>query len=157
MIKKLPTETFNEIYRQVPRLCVEVIIDTPQGIILTKRLVPACVGMWHIPGGTVYHGEKLEEAVSRVADDELGVNINIKDMIGVIQYPKLCEKESSHAVGIAFLCELKPEGQKFRGSFQAEEIKAFKTIPDNTVPEQKRFLERLDNKINNQTGFITTI
>ena len=140
-MKKLPTEVFEEIYRQVPRLCVEVIIDTSQGIILTKRLIPPC-NMWHVPGGTVYFGEKLEEAVNRIADDELGVKINIKNMMGIIEYPKLCEKHSIHAVGIAFLCELKPEGQKFRGSFQAEEIKTFKTIPDNTVPEQKRFLEK---------------
>lgn len=145
-IKKLPIKVFEEIYRQVPRLCVEVIIDTPKGIILAKRLVPACTGMWHIPGGTVYHGERLEEAVHRIADDELGVEINIKNMIGVIEYPRICEKKSSHAIGIAFLCKLKSEEQEFRGSFQAREIKAFKTIPDNTVPEQKTFLDRLDKE-----------
>lgn len=141
MTKKLPKEIFDNIYRKVPRLCIEVVLNTSRGIILTKRLVPACVGMWHIPGGTVCHGEKLEEAVYRVADDELGVNIDIKKMIGIIQYTKLCENKSGHAVGIAFLCELKSEGQKFRGSFQAEEIEAFKIIPDNTIPEQKIFLE----------------
>lgn len=145
-IKKLPTKIFEEIYRQVPRLCIEVIIDTSKGIILTKRLVPACTGMWHIPGGTVYHGERLEEAVHRIADVELGVEIDIKNMIGVIEYPRICEKKSSHTIGIAFLCELKSEEQEFRGSFQAREIKAFKTIPDNTVPEQKTFLDRLDKK-----------
>ena len=143
MVTKLSEKVFNEIYRQVPRLCVEVIIDTSQGIILTKRLIPACAGMWHIPGGTVYRGEKLGEAVHRIAEDELGVKINIKNMIGVIEYPRTCEKKFRHAVGVAFLCELKIEGQKFRGSFQAEEIKAFKIIPDNTVPEQKTFLENM--------------
>lgn len=145
-IKKLPTKVFEEIYRQVPRLCVEVVIDTPKGIILTKRLIPACAGMWHIPGGTVYHGEKLKEAVHRIADDELGVEINIKNMIGVIEYPRICEKKYSHAIGIAFLCELKSEDQKFRGSFQGEEIETFKLIPDDTVPEQKIFLDRLDRE-----------
>lgn len=146
MIKKLPEETFKEIYRQVPRLCVEVVIDTPYGIILTKRLVPACAGMRHIPEGTVYHGEKLEDAVSRIAGDELGVSMNTKSIIGIIEYPSLYEKKSSHAVGIAFLCEVKPEIQKFRGGFQAEEIDALKIIPGNTVPEQKTFLEKLDAK-----------
>ena len=99
--------------------------------------------MWHIPGGTVYRGEKLEEAVHRIADGELGVKVNIKNMIGVIEYPRTCEKKLRHAVWVAFLCELKPEGQKFRGSFQAEEIEAFKIIPDNTVQEQKAFLESM--------------
>ncbi len=144
MTKKLPKELFDEVYEQVPRLCVEVIIDTSEGIILTKRLISPCVGMWHIPGGTVYLGEKLEDTVNRVADDELGIQVNIKNMIGIIEYIRLYEKNFGHAIGIAFLCELKSEEQKFRGSFQAEEIKAFKTIPDNTVPEQKIFLEKLE-------------
>lgn len=143
MIKKLPEKVFNEIYRQVPRLCAEVVIYTPNGVVLTKRLIPACAGMWHIPGGTVYLGEKLEEAVHRIAEDELGVKVNIKNMIGVIEYPKTCEETFRHAVGVAFLCELKPEEQNFRGSFQAEEIETFKIIPNNTVPEQKVFLESI--------------
>lgn len=144
MIKKLPKELYDEIYGQFPRLCVEVIINTSEGIILTKRLIPPCVGMWHIPGGTVYHGERLEDAVSRVAYDELGIPVNIKNMIGIIEYIRLYEENFGHAIGVAFLCELKSEEQKFRGSFQAEEIKVFKTIPDDTVPEQKIFLEKLE-------------
>lgn len=143
MIQKLPKEIFDEIYRQVPRLCVEIIIDTPQGIVLTKRLILPCAGMWHIPGGTVHIGEKLEEAVHRVANDEVGVKVDIIGTIGIIEYVGLCEDDSFHAVGVAFLCELKSEEQEFRGSFQAEEIETFKIIPENTIPEQKRFLERL--------------
>ena len=85
-IKKLTKEEFDKIYSRVPRVCIEAILDTPQGIILTKRLTPPCVGMWHFPGGTIYFGEKLEEAACRIADDELGVEINIKSMIGVIDY-----------------------------------------------------------------------
>lgn len=138
MIKKLPKEIFDEIYRQVPRLCVEVIIDTPKGIVLTKRLIPPCVDMWHFPGGTVYMGEKLEEAVSRVANEEIGADVKIKNMIGIIEYPELF----NYAIGVAFLCQLKSEKQEFKGSFQAEEIRAFKTIPDNMILEQKRFLDQ---------------
>lgn len=162
--KKLPKEIFDEIYRQVPRLCVEVIINTPNGIVLTKRLIPPCIGMWHFPGGTVFMGEKLEEAVNRVADEELGINLEKekkkKKMIGIIEYSELFNS----VIGIAFLCELKEqkgrekeeqkgrekEGeQRFRGSFQAEEIKTFHIdeIPENMIPEQKEFLEKLVVKL----------
>lgn len=152
-IKKLPKAIFDEIYRQVPRLCVEVIIsikdENSRGIVLTKRLIPPCIGMWHFPGGTVYIGEKLEEAVNRVADEELGINLEKekkkKKMIGIIEYPGLF----NYSVGIAFLCELISDDgnngeQKFRGSFQAEEIKTFHIdeIPENMIPEQKEFLEK---------------
>ncbi len=80
---------------------------------------------------------------NRVAYDELGVYINTKNMIGIIEYMGLCENDSIRAIGIAFLCESRPEEQEFRGSFQTEEIETFKMIPDNTIPEQKRFLEKL--------------
>ena len=143
-IKKLPKNVFEEIYQHVPRLCIEVIIDTPQGIILTKRLISPWEGMWHIPGGTIYLGEKIDEALNRIADDEIGVKINIKNMIGIIEYLGQHEKGFAHSVGIAFLCELKQgEQQKLRGSFQGEEIEMFKTIPDSTIPEQKTFLDGL--------------
>ena len=143
-IKKLSKEEFDKIYQRVPRVCVEAIVNTSQGIILTKRLIPPCVGMWHIPGGTVYFGEKLEDAVNRIADDELGIDVDIKKMVGIIEYPKkLCETHI-HAIGIAFLCEPKSKELKFRGSFQGEEIDAFKIIPDNTVSAQKRFLDKLE-------------
>lgn len=138
MIKKLPKEIFDEIYRQVPRLCVEVIVETLSGIVLTKRLIPPCIGMWHFPGGTVYMGEKFEEAVSRVANEEIGTDVKVKNMIGIIEYPELF----NYAIGVAFLCQLKSEKQEFKGSFQAEEIRVFKTIPGDMILEQKRFLEQ---------------
>ena len=81
--------------------------------------------------------EKLEEAVSRVANEEISADVKVKNMIGIIEYPELF----NYAIGVAFLCQLKSEKQEFKGSFQAEEIRAFKTIPDNMILEQKRFLD----------------
>lgn len=141
MPEKISTELFNKIYQHVPRACAEIIVDTSQGVILTKRLIPPCIGMWHIPGGTVRLGEKLEDAAIRIAEEELGVQIYVENMAGIIEYIGSCGNSPGHAIGIIFLCRLKSKEQKFRGSFQAEEIKPFKTIPDNTVLEQKIFLE----------------
>lgn len=141
--KRLPKEEFDKIYRCVPRTCAEIVVDTPQGIVMTKRLIHPYIGMWHIPGGTIYIGEKFEDAVNRVAADELGIDVYIKKMIGVIEYPKMYEDRPGHGIGIVFLCEPKSKEQKFRCSYQGEEINIFKTIPDNTVPEQKIFLDKL--------------
>lgn len=148
-IKRLSEEEFDKIYQRVPRACVDIIVNTSQGIIMTKRLISPCKDMWHIPGGTIYLGEKLEEAVYRVANDELGIGVKIKNMAGIIQYTKLCES-SKHSIGIAFLCEPNPKKQKIRGSYQGEEIGTFKIIPENTVPEQKIFLEKLKLNIDSK-------
>lgn len=141
MTKRLSKELFDEIYSKVPRLCVEVLINTEEGFILSKRLIPPCINMWHIPGGTVYFGEKLYEAAHRIADNELGVKINILGIIGIANYLEIYEG-IGHAIGTIFLCEL-DGNKKFRGSYQGEEINVFDVdnIPDNTIPEHKKFLE----------------
>lgn len=133
--KRLPEKEFKYIYSKVPRLCVEVIIQTKKGVILSKRDIPPYKGWWHIPGGTVMFGETLEEAVKRIALDELGLNVEIKKMLGVIEYPKL---EGNHAVGVAFSNKI--ISGNLSGSYQAKEVETFMDIPKKTIPEQKEFL-----------------
>jgi hypothetical protein len=49
----LPKDEYRAIYRRVPRLCVEIVIWTPeQGVLLTRREILPNVGAWHIPDGT---------------------------------------------------------------------------------------------------------
>jgi len=62
---ELPHSEFEEIYSKVPRLTVEVVVQSPLGILLTKRASGPCSGLWHIPGGTVRFGEPIRAAVSR--------------------------------------------------------------------------------------------
>jgi ADP-ribose pyrophosphatase YjhB (NUDIX family) len=137
----LPRETFDAIYGQVPRLTVEVIIRTPQGIILTKRSMEPCKGQWHIPGGTVQFGEPLTEAVKRIAQQELGVTVEPDKMLGYIEYPDmLAAGYKGWPVGIAF--EASIVSGTLRGSDQGEEIGHFDAIPPSTISEQARFLRK---------------
>lgn len=134
--KKLPKEEFDYIYSKVPRLCVEVIIQTDQGVILTKREITPYKGMWHFPGGTIFKGEKTEDAVKRVALDELGIKVKIKRFLGIVEY--LAMDDGKHCVGIAYLID-KFSG-KLRGSYQGQEFNFFKKLPPELITEQKRFL-----------------
>lgn len=138
----LSKEDFDKIYSRVPRACVDVLIDTGSGdYVLTKRLIEPCVGMWHIPGGTVYFRENLKDAVYRVAKDELGVAVRIERIVKVLEY-----MYDGHAISTVFLCKLEEGGQIFKGSYQAEEIKIFnvKNLPDNTIVEHKNLIKELE-------------
>ena len=53
MAKKISTKLFYKIYSLVPRLCVDIIVKDKRGVVLSKRDIPPCKGMWHIPGGTI--------------------------------------------------------------------------------------------------------
>lgn len=122
--KKIPKEDFDYIYSKVPRLCVDLIVLIKQGIVLTKRLIPPYKGMWHIPGGTVLYGETLEEAVNRVADEELGVKVIIEKNLGFVEY--INYPGNGHVITTEY--QVKALSDKMRGSFQGMEIKVFKKL-----------------------------
>src|SRR5436305_1013854 len=84
----LPKEEYDAIYSRVPRLSVEVLVlDPARGVILALRDIPPFEGAWHIPGGTVLFGEPVTEAVRRVAQRELGVEVTADELLGYIEYP----------------------------------------------------------------------
>lgn len=141
-MRPFTAEQFKSLYSQVPRLCVEVVVRTPTGIVLTKRSIEPWKGAWHIPGGTVFYQESLADAVHRIAQDELGVEVKIEKEIGSIEYPSEFEERSwGHSVGIAF--EASIVSGTLRGSEQGEEVAVFKTLPENLIAEQKQFLQRI--------------
>lgn len=136
--KKLPLEEFQYIYSKVPRLCVDVVLKTEEGILFSKRDIPPAQGMWHLPGGTVYFGETHEEAVKRVAKEEMGIEVKVIRCLGVIEYGM--KFSTGWSTAVAYLVE--QTGGEFSGSYQAKELKFFKDIPENTIPEPAKFLRK---------------
>ncbi len=137
----IPKVEFDSIFSRVPRLTVEVIIDSPHGIILSKRAIEPCIGQWHIPGGTVRFNESLEDAVKRVAKDELDVEVEVKKLLGYIEYPEILKTGyKGWPVGIAFKATILRGNPS--GGIQGEEIGYFKQTPENTIIEQAKFLDK---------------
>ncbi|MGZ4228024.1 MAG: NUDIX domain-containing protein [Solirubrobacteraceae bacterium] len=135
----LPKAEFDAIFSRVPRLCVEVVMCTPErGVLLMLRDIPPNVGAWHIPGGTVLFGERLTDAVRRVARDELGLDVSVGDLLGYIEYPSHYENGLDSPVGLAFatmptaaLVGDPPEGCAW-----------FESLPAGLYAEQAEFLAR---------------
>lgn len=138
MQRPLTTEEFRKIYSKVPRLCVEVVIKTDEGVVLTFRTKFGWENKWHIPGGTVFMGERLEDAVHRVALDEVGAKVKIKELLGYIHYPSE-EKERGFgwAVGVAFLCELDGEMKEIS---DGDKVGFFAKASNEIIDEQNTFL-----------------
>lgn len=135
----LPEEEFHAIYRRVPRLCVEVVtLSDDHRVLLMKRDIPPNVGAWHIPGGTVLFGEPIVEAVKRVARDEIGLDVEVGELLGYIEYPSHYENGLDSPVGLAFRTEL-PGGPAAQGQ-PAEGSEWFARLPDGLYAEQREFL-----------------
>lgn len=136
-IRKFPLWEFKDIYSKVPRLTVDVVLRTNEGIVLSKRDIPPAYGMWHIPGGTILYGETHADAVKRVAKEEMGLEVKISKFLGIIEYSK--NFSLGQTTSIVYL--IKVIDGKLSGSSQAKEIHFFKKLPKNIIPEQAKFLK----------------
>lgn len=140
MPKQLTSEDFEHIYKRVPRLCVDLVVKNEQGILLTLRNIPPSKGFWHLPGGTVLHGETLEKAAKRIAKTELGAEVEVEKQLGILEYFGR-STIFGHAVTVVFAVKLKSE--KIKLDTQASEFKFFRNIPEKTIKEPKEFLKSL--------------
>ena len=138
---------FKEIFSRVPRLCVDLVIRTPQGVILTLRTLPTWHNQWHFPGGTVHYKETIAHAARRVAKSEVGVEIVVLKTLGYMEFPSE-EKERGFgwSVSIALLCEI-TSGELLKKTAEASDMRAFRELPENTMAEHRSFLTEHWNEI----------
>ncbi|GAB4316071.1 MAG: hypothetical protein Kow00127_07400 [Bacteroidales bacterium] len=86
MSEKLPPAEFRKVYRLVPRLCVDLLIPSPAGYLLTRRDIDPGKGFWHFPGGTILMGESIYHAAQRIAQEEIGLTIDNAEFMGHLEY-----------------------------------------------------------------------
>lgn len=135
----LTQEEFDTIYSKVPRLTVEVIVKDKKGAIyLTKRAIEPCKGRWHLPGGTVRFGERLTEAVERIADRELGITVESMENVGYIEYPSHFNGEMDSPVGIVF--EVRRYSGNLKPNNEAQESGWFTELPKAMHADQDEYL-----------------
>ncbi|MCS7131654.1 MAG: NUDIX hydrolase [Hadesarchaea archaeon] len=113
------------LFKRHPLLVVDIIISTPKGVILIRRAREPYKGRWALPGGFVKYGERVEEAAVREAEEETGLKVRLKKLVGVYSEPN--RDPRGHLVSICFLAE------RMRGrlatSDEATEVRVFEKIP----------------------------
>lgn len=136
----LTLEEFESIYSRVARVCVDPIVRTPSGIILSLRKGNiGWNGQWHLPGGTIRYRERIEDALHRIMKDELGIAVAVEKLLGYIEcMSEEGERGFGYSVSFVILCDL-ISGTP-RADEDASEVKAFKELPENLIVEHKEFL-----------------
>lgn len=139
MSTKLSRAEFDLIYAKVPRLCIELVVKSEKGVLLTLRDIEPGKGFWHLPGGTVLFDESVDQTLERVAREELGLGIKSSKLLGLIDWWGSTTEVNRHTVSVAYLVEL--ENGEIKLNFQSSKYDFFKEIPKKTLVEQKKFLE----------------
>lgn len=86
---------------ETPKLMVDVVILSEEGVVLIRRASDPFEGQWALPGGFVEIGETAEQAAIREAEEETGLTVEIEKLIGVYSDPN--RDPRGHNVSVAFL------------------------------------------------------
>jgi 8-oxo-dGTP diphosphatase len=69
-----------------PKLVAGTIFEMNGGIVLIQRSIEPGYGRWTFPGGFVERGEVAEAAAEREALEEVGVEVEVMDIVGLYTY-----------------------------------------------------------------------
>jgi len=106
----VPAEVYAEFVARMPQVCVEVVVETDDGVLLTKRTSEPARGEWFWPGSRLYKGEALDDAARRIAREELGLDVGVVERFGVYAHcwETSAEGPSRHTVNVVF--RVRPRG-----------------------------------------------
>lgn len=109
-----------------------LIFDQNEQILLAHR---RDIDWWNLPGGGMEAGETVEEAMQREVWEETGLEVTVKQLIGV--YSKPLKQE----VVLTFRCL--PTGGQLTETEESRECRYFdpQQLPQNLLPKHRQRLE----------------
>jgi 8-oxo-dGTP diphosphatase len=97
----------NRRYPERPMVGVGAIILRDDQVLLVQRGKEPSYGKWSIPGGLVELGESLQEAVAREVREEVGLDVQVRDLVVALDRVILDQagRIEYHYILLDFLCE----------------------------------------------------
>ncbi len=89
---------------KAPALAVDAIVESGDEILLIKRRKEPFKGYYALPGGFVECGESCEKAVVREVEEETGIKVRVKELLGVYSEPT--RDPRGHVVSICYIAEV---------------------------------------------------
>jgi len=116
---------------------VDLLIVSPEGLVLVKRKLEPCRGQWAMPGGMVDEGETTEAAAIREAKEETGLDVKLLNIERVLSEPK--RDPRGRSISIVYRAE--PVGGELRADDDAEDAQYFRKAPDNIAFDHREVIE----------------
>jgi colanic acid biosynthesis protein WcaH len=139
-------EDWKTVVANVPIPSVDLVLVHDGGVVLGKRTNEPAKGEWFVPGGRVRKGERLAETVHRVAHEELGVDVTIRERLGA--YDHLYDTSdveavaSKHYVAHGFVVE--PQDDPIAADDQHGSLRVFYNRPENCHEHVASYLDEAD-------------
>ena len=82
-----PKEVFEQILKWAVIPTFDLVIEHGnKGVILVKRTVAPYQNQWALPGLRMFKGENIDDTLKRIAQQELGIEINIDNKQFLAQF-----------------------------------------------------------------------
>lgn len=128
---------------------VAAIIHHDGAYFATQRGYGEFEGMWEFPGGKIEPGESREDALKREIQEELGVDIYIKELLCTTEY----DYPTFHLTMHCYLCsvasgEIELQEHKSAQWLTAETLDTIEWLPadKDVIDKLKTFINETSNK-----------
>ena len=134
--KIISKKQYNSFRKYFPFSCADLILFENDSVLLTKRTQNPYKGTWHLPGTMIRKNEKINDAIKRAGDIELGLKVVIIQYVGFFESIDNFRHDISHGFIV------KTKKIQIRTDFQSSDYKFFKRLPKNTVPHHKIMIKK---------------
>ena len=101
---------FRGIIEKTPLVSLDLVVKNGERVLLGRRLNKPAKGYWFTIGGRIFKNEKLDETITRIARDELGVELHsMPRFIGVFEHlydDSIYEGVSTHYINLVYEVEI---------------------------------------------------
>ncbi|SFR66925.1 GDP-mannose mannosyl hydrolase [Halogeometricum limi] len=143
---RLSDDDWKTVVEHVPLVSVDMVVEHDGGIVLGKRQNEPAKGTWFVPGGTVWKGERLTDALQRVARGELGTEVSVERRLGTFEHfydtSEFDDVVGKHYLATAFL--VRPESDELRPDDQHAELRVFEPPFPSFHPYVERYLDAVE-------------
>ncbi|WP_129115387.1 NUDIX domain-containing protein [Halegenticoccus tardaugens] len=146
--ERIPTERFERFLNSMPQVSVELVISFDRGILLLRRRNEPAKGEWFWPGTRLYKGEAFDQAAKRLAREELGIEVQLRGMLGVYNHfwntGDLPNVETTHTVNVVYRAHSKSDAEDITLDSQHDDYRFITEIDSALHKYVIRYLDEGD-------------
>ena len=96
-----------QVDKKIIQIGAGALIFNKEGKLLLGKRGPQArneIGKWEIPGGGIEYGEKVEDGLKREVQEELGIDIEVQEMLQLCDH--ILVYEGQHWISPTYICRL---------------------------------------------------
>ncbi len=101
---------FRGIIENTPLVSLDLLVRREGRVLLGRRLNRPAKGFWFTIGGRIFKNERLDDTITRIARDELGMKLNAAPrFVGVFEHlydDSIYEGVSTHYINLVYEAEI---------------------------------------------------